>query len=40
VPRIPLFQPFLNVAMQKPVTGHEFWFHRQLDYRTLAKSNT
>jgi peptide/nickel transport system substrate-binding protein len=40
VPRIPLFQPFLNVAMQKPVTGYEFWFHRQLDYRTLAKSNT
>jgi peptide/nickel transport system substrate-binding protein len=40
VPRIPLFQPFLNVAMQKPVTGYEFWFHRQLDYRTLAKSDS
>jgi peptide/nickel transport system substrate-binding protein len=38
VPRIPLFQPFLNVATQKSVTGYEFWFHRQLDYRSLVKS--
>jgi peptide/nickel transport system substrate-binding protein len=38
VPRIPMFQPFLNVAMQKSVTGYEFWFHRQLDYRSLAKA--
>jgi peptide/nickel transport system substrate-binding protein len=38
VPRIPLFQPFLNVATQKSVTGYEFWFHRQLDYRSLIKS--
>ncbi len=37
VPRIPLFQPYLNVAMQKNITGYEYWFHRQLDYRTLAK---
>jgi hypothetical protein len=29
-----------SVAMQKPETGYEFWFHRQLDYRTSAKSNT
>jgi peptide/nickel transport system substrate-binding protein len=38
VPRIPMFQPFLNVAMQKPITGYKFWFHRQLDYRPLAKT--
>ncbi len=37
VPRIPLFQPYLNVAMQKQVTGYQYWFHRQLDYRTLVK---
>jgi peptide/nickel transport system substrate-binding protein len=37
VPRIPLFQPYLNVAMQKNVSGYRYWFHRQLDYRTLAK---
>jgi len=37
VPRVPLFQPYLNVAMQKNVTGYRYWFHRQLDYRTLAK---
>jgi peptide/nickel transport system substrate-binding protein len=38
VPRIPLFQPSLDVAMQKNVTGYRYWFHRQLDYRQLAKS--
>jgi peptide/nickel transport system substrate-binding protein len=37
VPRIPLFQPYLNVAMQKSVSGYRYWFHRQLDYRTIAK---
>jgi len=37
VPRIPLFQPLLNVAMQKNITGYRYWFHRQLDYRQLAK---
>jgi peptide/nickel transport system substrate-binding protein len=38
VPRMPLFQPYLNVAMQKSVTGYRYWFHRQLDYRQLAKT--
>lgn len=38
VPRIPLFQPYLNVAMQKSVTGYRYWFHRQLDYRQLEKA--
>ncbi|NVO15382.1 MAG: ABC transporter substrate-binding protein [Rhodoplanes sp.] len=38
VPRIPLFQPYLNAAMQKNVSGYRYWFHRQLDYRTLAKA--
>lgn len=38
VPRIPLYQPYLNVAMQKNVTGYRYWFHRQLDYRQLAKA--
>ena len=38
VPRIPLFQPYLNVAMQKNVTGYRYWFHRQLDYRQLEKA--
>ena len=37
VPRIPLFQPYLNVAMQKDISGYRYWFHRQLDYRTLAR---
>jgi peptide/nickel transport system substrate-binding protein len=38
VPRIPLFQPYLNVALQKQVSGYTYWFHRQLDYRSLSKS--
>jgi peptide/nickel transport system substrate-binding protein len=37
VPRIPVYQPYLNVAMQRNVTGYRYWFHRQLDYRQLAK---
>ena len=37
VPRIPLFQPYLAVAMQKNISGYRYWFHRQLDYRSLAK---
>jgi peptide/nickel transport system substrate-binding protein len=38
IPRIPLFQPFVDVAMRKEVTGYRFWFHRQLDYRSLDKT--
>ena len=37
MPRIPLFQPYVNIAMQKNVTGYQYWFHRRLDYRTFAK---
>ena len=40
VPRVPIYQPLLNVAMQKNVTGYRYWFHRQLDYRQLAKGLT
>ena len=38
VPRIPLFQPYSNVAMQKNVSGYQYWFHRRLDYRALKKA--
>ena len=37
-PRIPLFQPYLSVALQKNIGGYVYWFHRQLDYRSLTKS--
>ena len=37
MPRIPLYQPYVNVAMQKNVSGYQYWFHRRLDYRTLTK---
>jgi peptide/nickel transport system substrate-binding protein len=38
LPRIPLFQPYSNVAMQKNISGYQYWFHRRLDYRALTKS--
>ncbi|MBN9260900.1 MAG: ABC transporter substrate-binding protein [Hyphomicrobium sp.] len=38
VPRIPLFQPTLSAAMQKNISGYRYWFHRQLDYRTIEKT--
>jgi peptide/nickel transport system substrate-binding protein len=37
VPKVPLLQPSLDVAMQKSVTGYQYWFHRQLDFRTLTR---
>jgi len=37
MPRIPLYQPYVNVAMQKSVSGYQYWFHRRLDYRALVK---
>jgi peptide/nickel transport system substrate-binding protein len=27
IPRIPLYQPFVNVAMQKNISGYQYWFH-------------
>jgi peptide/nickel transport system substrate-binding protein len=38
VPRIPIFQPLLDVAMQKNISGYRYWFTRQLDYRQLEKT--
>src|ERR1700744_3314200 len=37
MPRIPLYQPYVNVAMQKNISGYEYWFHRRLDYRAFAE---
>lgn len=38
VPLIPLWQPYLDVAMQKDIKGYEYWFHRQLDVRGFSKA--
>jgi peptide/nickel transport system substrate-binding protein len=38
VPRIPLFQPTMDVAMQKNVQGYMYWFHLQPDFRQLSKT--
>jgi peptide/nickel transport system substrate-binding protein len=37
IPRVPIFQPYVNVAMQKNVSGYQYWFHRRLDYRAMVK---
>ena len=38
VPRIPIAQPTMDVAMQKNVNGYMYWFHLQPDYRQLSKA--
>jgi len=38
VPRIPLVQPMMDVAMQPNITGYTYWFHLEPDYRQLVKS--
>jgi peptide/nickel transport system substrate-binding protein len=38
LPTIPLYQPWLNVAMRGNVSGYCYWFHRQTDYRCLQKT--
>lgn len=37
VPRVPLFQPLVSLATQPNISGYQYWFHRQLDYRQLKK---
>ena len=38
VPRIPIYQPYLDAAMQSNVSGYASWFHRQLDVRSIKKA--
>jgi peptide/nickel transport system substrate-binding protein len=38
VPRIPIAQPVMDVAMKKNVQGYTYWFHLQPDYRQLSKN--
>jgi peptide/nickel transport system substrate-binding protein len=37
VPYVPLYQPYLDVAMQPNISGYAYMFHRQIDFRTLSK---
>lgn len=37
-PRIPLYQQVLDVAIQKNIRNYTYWFHRQLDFREIAKA--
>jgi peptide/nickel transport system substrate-binding protein len=38
LPNIPLYQPFLDVAMRSGIFGYTYWFHRELDYRSFKKA--
>jgi peptide/nickel transport system substrate-binding protein len=35
LPRIPLWQPTLESAMSPKLSGYTFWYHRQVDARSL-----
>jgi peptide/nickel transport system substrate-binding protein len=35
---IPVYQPSAYVATQKNVDGYVYWFHRQMDYRSMVKT--
>jgi len=37
VANVPVYQPYSYLAMQKRISGYRYWFHRQMDYRTLVK---
>jgi peptide/nickel transport system substrate-binding protein len=37
VPRIPLVQPMMDVAMQPNISGYTYWFHLEPDYRQIVK---
>ncbi len=37
IPRIPIYQPYVNIAMQQDISGYQYWFHRRLDYRSVVK---
>jgi peptide/nickel transport system substrate-binding protein len=37
VPRVPIVQPSMGVAMQKDVMGCRYWFHLQPDLRPLQR---
>jgi peptide/nickel transport system substrate-binding protein len=38
VPVIPLYQPVLDVTMQRSIDGYVYQFHRQVDARTLIRT--
>jgi peptide/nickel transport system substrate-binding protein len=38
VPRIPLVQPMMDVAMQQGISGYTYWFHLEPDYRQIVKA--
>ncbi|HEU0203373.1 MAG TPA: ABC transporter substrate-binding protein, partial [Burkholderiaceae bacterium] len=38
IPRVPLGQPNMDVAMRTDVQGYQYWFHLQPDYRQIWKA--
>jgi peptide/nickel transport system substrate-binding protein len=38
VPRVPLFQEYLDVASSKAVSDYTYWYHRQIDARPVSKA--
>ncbi len=38
VASIPVYQPSSYVVTQKRISGYRYWFHRQMDYRSMVKT--
>lgn len=37
VPRVPVAQPLMDVAMQQNIGGYTYWFYVQPDFRQIVK---
>jgi peptide/nickel transport system substrate-binding protein len=35
---VPVYQPSAYVATQQNISGYVYWFHRQMDYRSMVKT--
>ena len=35
---VPIYQPSAYVATRKDISGYVYWFHRQMDYRSMVKA--
>ncbi|APX25922.1 peptide/nickel transport system substrate-binding protein (plasmid) [Salipiger profundus] len=39
LPKIPVAQDFMDVAMQNDIEGYVYWFHTFLDFRTISRAD-
>ncbi|MBU2961412.1 ABC transporter substrate-binding protein [Citreicella sp. C3M06] len=39
LPKIPIAQDYMDVAMQNDIEGYVYWFHTFLDFRTISRAD-